>query len=146
MESSCEQEVIRIHQFFVDWLNGTIPNNFDIFQQQCGSILASDLHYIKPNGTVVQHDALVQQLRQGHGTKQGRFFDMEIHNLQVLPHHGDVCLVLYQEWHYGQKQDDNDDNASSLLNDKRQCTALFRRSTDTPNGVEWIHIHETSIL
>ena len=58
----------------------------------------------------------------------------------------DLCLIMYEEWHYGRKMRNDDVEATSLLHDKRTCTALFRRKPDTPCGVEWVHIHETSIL
>jgi len=148
MQHLCENEVLRIHHFFVDWLNGTVCNSNEVFEKMCDAVLAKDLVMVKTNGTVVRHDALCKELRQAHGIKKGLLFKMEIHNFEILQSRDDWCLVMYQEWHYGSRRagdnDENEQKASTLLNDKRQCTALLRRKPNTPHGVEWVHIHETS--
>ena len=146
MEKQCEEEVIRIHRFFVNWLNGTVPNSEELFARECDSALAHDMVLVKTNGDVVRFDQLRRELREAHGVKKGLVFDMEIRDFQVFQNStsSDSCLVMYQEWHYGRNNDDSEE-ATSLLNDKRQCTALFRcQQGNSPHGVEWVHIHETS--
>jgi hypothetical protein len=145
MEASCKDEILRIHCFFVDWLNGTVPNTDEMFDTNCGAVLADKLILIKTNGKVIHHDALQKDLRHAHGSKKGLFFDMEIHNVVVVQQPSQYsCLVMYEEWHYGRKTG-HAEEATSLLYDKRICTALFQKKEDTPSGVEWLHIHETSI-
>ena len=84
MEVQCEQEVIRIHGFFVAWLNGTLANSQELFETECTCVLADDLVLIKTNGQVIHHDELQSELRNLHGIQRGYKFDMEIHDFQAL--------------------------------------------------------------
>jgi hypothetical protein len=45
---------------------------------------------------------------------------------------GDILLVTYEEW-----QQSGDQTTARL------STALFRDKPDAPNGLEWLHVHET---
>ena len=126
----CEQEVLRIHRFFVQWLTGNTPNTCQNFASQCGLVLAKDIVLIKPTGTVVRHDELRRELQEAYGSL--KVFNMEIRNMQVMQCTSDLCLLMYEEWHFR-------DAVSS-----RQCTAVFRPKEDS-GGVEWVHIHETTM-
>lgn len=45
----------------------------------------------------------------------------------------DFCLMRYREW-----QTDEDKTSGK----GRLSSALFRRSAEAPNGVQWLHLHE----
>ena len=129
--SQCEEEVLRIHCFFVEWLTGKTPNTPENFEAQCGTVLAKDVVLVKPTGVVVRHDELHKELLEAHGSLDT--FDMEIRNMQVLQSCADFCVVMYEEWHFR-------DTVSA-----RQCTAIFRLKQNASGVVEWVHIHETTI-
>jgi hypothetical protein len=131
MDEQCQAEVLRIHNFFVKWLNGsnTVNNSDAVYEKECDSALAKDIILIKPSGNVIRYHELRRELREAHGSQT--CFGMTIYNMQVVQ----PFLLLYEEWHF-----DGDTRT-----EKRQCTALFRPRSDAPCGVEWVHIHETSI-
>jgi hypothetical protein len=45
---------------------------------------------------------------------------------------GALCLVTYEEWQH-----------LSGTASGRISSAWFRARSDTPHGVEWLHVHET---
>jgi hypothetical protein len=44
----------------------------------------------------------------------------------------ETCLGTYEEW-----QEVGEERTG------RVASVLFRRAPETPNGVEWVHLHET---
>lgn len=133
IQTQCESEVLRIHNFFVLWLKGVVSKSEKIFEKECGDALASDLVFIKTNGSVVQYSRLLEELYTAYDTQPD--FDMKIRNTKVLHSYSDYCLVMYEELHY----------SGETKRESRQCTALFRANVHAPLGVEWVHIHETNI-
>mmetsp|Transcript_1270 Transcript_1270/g.2281 ORF Transcript_1270/g.2281 Transcript_1270/m.2281 type:complete len:147 (-) Transcript_1270:312-752(-) len=131
-ERACNTEVIRIHAFFVDWLTGRYPNSSEIFWKGCGKAFSKDLVLINPSGEVSRNGDLRYELQKAYGNLEGSNFNMKIRNFQVLQSHPDWCLTMYEKWHY-----------HGSITTARQCTALFRPNPSAPNGVEWVHIHET---
>ncbi len=55
-------------------------------------------------------------------------------NVRTRVERDEHCLVTYEE---GQRIDGDWD--------WRVSSGLFRRAADAPNGVEWVHLHETRL-
>jgi hypothetical protein len=132
MEQRLSDEVVELHQFFQDWFNATLAPSEEEFRR-FSSVMGEDFVIISPNGELAEREELVERLRAAHGiwsemTLPGRIW---IENLQVRHQVGDQILVLYEEWQ------EIEGEARGRLS-----TALFRRSENTPNGVEWVHVHE----
>ena len=132
MEQRCNDEVVQLHQFFEDWFNGILPPT-DVAFDRFSSVMAEGFVIISPNGELTERDELLERLRAAHGiwrelSRPGRIW---IENLQVRHQVGDQTLVLYEEW-----QEIEGESRGRL------STALFRRREATPNGVEWVHVHE----
>jgi len=132
MEQRCEDEVVQLHRFFQDWFNGTLPSTEDEFRR-FDSVMAEGFVIISPSGEMTERAELLERLLAVHGiwremSRPGRIW---IENLQVRHQVGDQVLVLYEEW-----QEIEGESRGRL------STALFRRREGTPNGVEWMHVHE----
>lgn len=129
MDDACLAEVIRLHDFFVKWLNGSIVKDDIVFEKECDCALARNVILIQPNGNLVGYHDLKRDLLEAHGSKT--CFDIKVMHMEVVQ----PLLLVYEEWHYHEK----------VRTDARQCTAFFRPNPKAPCGVEWIHVHETSI-
>jgi len=132
MEQRLSDEVVELHRFFQDWFNAVLPPTDAAFER-FSSVMAERFVIISPNGELTERDELLERLRDAHGiwremSQPGRIW---IENLQVRHQVGDQVLVLYEEWQEIEGEPRG-----------RLSTALFRRSEDTPNGVEWVHVHE----
>jgi hypothetical protein len=132
MEARCEKEVIELHQFFEDWFNGVLPPTDEAFRR-FEVVMAERFMIISPEGVPTERQELVERLRQAHGiwrrTRQpGRIW---IENLRVRHQVGQQAMVLYEEW----QEIDGETRG-------RLSTAVLQQRTATPNGVEWLHLHE----
>jgi hypothetical protein len=131
MHTNIALEINQLHQFFQDWFNGELTPSDEIFHR-CEKVLAPNFIMVQPDGHIIQHDALLKNLRKAHQSRSD--FRIWIENVQIHFSVGNVFLATYQEW-----QESNGDVSA------RQSSALFLKSNSTPNGVLWLHVHETRI-
>ena len=94
--------------------------------------MAEGFEIISPNGGRMTRAEILNRVRGGHGADQGKGFRVWIENYQSRPLTDGFLLVTYEEW---QEQDGEKRG--------RVSTAVFRKSSDAPNGVVWLHVHET---
>jgi hypothetical protein len=127
----CEIEIVRLHEFFVDWFTASVPT--DDFQR-VSSALASDFHMISPRGAIDAQKDLLSNLLKAYGChKDGLQFRIDIRNCQCLHTTGvGTSLWKYEEWQT---------TGESVT--ARISTVLFRESQEGYNGLEWAHVHET---
>ncbi len=131
MERDCLNEIIDLHKFLADWLNGTQPRTLEAYARRT-DVLGADFAIINPSGAVTERAALIADLEAAHGGRAGRGFRIWIENSLARQMLGDFCLVTYEEW-----QEAAGDRSARL------SSALFRRRRRLPNRVEWLHLHET---
>ncbi len=134
MQARCEKEVLELHRFFQDWFNGVLePTDEDFARFR--DVMAEGFVIVTPGGSLREREALVSRLRSAHGSWRrdgqpaGRLW---IENVRFHRREGALALVTYEEW-----QETGDGTRGRL------STALFRPREDAPNGVEWLHVHET---
>ena len=96
-------------------------------------VMADGFIMISPEGTVTARAELLRGLRHARGayTPAGSI-SIRVADIQQLRHSDDLCLMTYEEWQ----------NTGSGERG-RISSALFRRRPGTPNGVEWLHLHES---
>ena len=132
MEQQCTQEIIELHQFFVAWFGGKIPNDeatFARFEQAMGE----EFGIIGPNGRLTERTPLIHSLRQGYGSWQDKpDSKIWIENVSLRWETENFALLTYEEWQT------YDGQTTSRLS-----SALFQRAPNCPNGVEWQHLQET---
>ena len=131
MEERCRQEVLDLHRFFDDWFNGRIENNDASFKRFAG-VLDPAFEIAAPDGRVIRRDALLEGLRQAHGGRAGSGFRIWIDNMHARALGDSIWLVTYEEW-----QESGDEARG------RVSTVLFAPEAGAPNGVRWLHVHET---
>ena len=130
LRTRCEREIYGLHVFFERWFTGDLPGEKDVFAR-LSSALADDFRYILPAGRLLQRTEVLDGLFKAHGAR--REARIEIRNLlfPAAPE-GELALVFFEEhqWLDG-------------AYDPRYNTALMRRKPAAPEGVEWLHLHET---
>ena len=132
MEERCQREVVELHEFFQDWFNAALPPTDEAFRR-FESVMAERFLIITPNGELTERGELVDRLRAAHGiwrrnSRPGRIW---IENLRVRHTVGSQAMVLYEEW-----QEIEGESRGRL------STAILQSREATPNGVEWLHVHE----
>jgi hypothetical protein len=128
-EAPYSREIVDLHQFFEDWFSGKLDltdANFRRFE----SVIADGFALIDPGGVITERETLIPRLRAAHNTRPN--VRVWIENIRLHHYVGDILLVTYEEW-----QESGDQTTARL------STALFRDKPDAPNGLEWLHVHET---
>ena len=133
MREVCKKEITELHRFFVDWMTGALPRSADAFARVADA-LADDMTMINPEGEVMACPPLLTALDGAHAVfkEPGQTFRIWIENYDCRFVSGDLCLATYEEWQ---------DRSGEVKG--RLSTVLFRRRAGAPNGVEWLHVHET---
>lgn len=125
-----KREVLRIHKYFVNWINGRVSR--DSFGDEAEAAWDSNLTLIKVSGELVLRAQLTDEIIDLYGTYKDKSpqFSMSVRSLEVLHANDNFCLLAYEEIH-------------GLDQSTRQCSALFLKNPEAPEGVAWAHIHET---
>lgn len=127
--AACEAEVAGLHRFFVGWMTGAVARDAAIYARFIDAV-ADGFALISPGGTATEREALIAELEAAHGGRAA--FDIWIEDCRCRWSAGDLCLITYEEW-----------QQTGVAKTGRLSTALFRRRAASPNGVEWLHVHET---
>ena len=131
MEQACIQEIIDLHKFFQDWFDGTSPKTDAVFARFEKTTTPSFV-LVSPDGSLAHRTELAPALYAGHATRPtGKIWVTDAHVLHSL---GNQVVMAYQEW-----------QTNDGVQTRRQSTAIFGVDPSTPNGVHWVHVHETWI-
>lgn len=132
-EHRANLEVDALHQFFTGWFTGQLQPHDAVFARFAGA-LAPEFEMITPSGVLRPRDVLIASLRGAHGVwghDPGATIEIRAHRSTALPG-GPYTLARYEEW---QRLDGRWRG--------RLSTALLREAAGAPNGLEWVHVHET---
>jgi len=132
--SSVEREIIDLHRFFVGWFGGTIANTDEAYAQGFTSKCDPAFVLVSPAGTLTRLDDLAAGLRRGHGTNQQ--FRIQVRDVETHHDANGIVIATYQEWQRNATSYKPPDNG-------RLSTAAFKRDPGAPNGLRWLHVHET---
>jgi hypothetical protein len=125
----CAEEVESLHAFFELWFVGDLPETEATLERFSG-VLAEEFRMIQPSGLTRSRDGITTDVFDAHGVHD----EVTVETSPFEPRYaGDgSCLGTYEEW-------------QSVGGERtgRVASVLFRRAPDTPNGVEWVHLHET---
>lgn len=127
---ACEQEIIGLHRFFEAWFRGGFSDRDRGFQRFAG-VMDPGFVMVSPRGTSTPLDALSAGLRGAFGT-WGAEESIEVSDVTLRHAHADLVLLTYVET---QRTPDKET--------ARTSTVLMRQREATPNGVGWLHVHET---
>lgn len=123
-------EIVELHDFFQGWLGGTLPATDEAYARLVDT-QASEFVIVTPGGERIPGPALLLQLRSAHGSRPG--WRMWIENAELRFAQGGLTVATYEEW-----QQRADGTVTGRLS-----TVVFRDQPDTPNGLIWLHVHET---
>ena len=129
-----EREVVELHEFFVDWFNGSCPGDDATYEARFASHLSPELHYRMPGGEAFTRDQLLAALKPAHGKNPD--FRIKVRNVAVRFEDEHCVLATYEELQRGAKSSDRSDSI-------RCTTVLFLRDG---NHLRWHHIHECWLL
>lgn len=122
-----EREIVDLHEFFQGWLRGELePAAIGRLE----AALADDFGMVLPSGRRLERRELVSGLRGQQGEVPSLAIRIEA---PVLRAAGEGWrLAVYRE----HQRSEDGENA-------RISTVLFREDPDGPNGLRWVHVHET---
>lgn len=122
-------EVVDLHQFFEDWFTGRLPQDEEAFQR-FRSVTAPSFTLIGPDGAARSRADVLQWVWSIHGTRPDARLWVE--DVQLATTCDTVYVVTYDEWQrHAQEQT------------VRISTAVLQADEATPNGLRWLHVHET---
>jgi len=133
MDQKCRREVIGLHQFFQHWFNGELANSEEVLERLRRS-LAVEFTIVSPDGRESDRSRLVEAVCAAHGGhgRRGEPIRIWIERYEGRSVDPETHLATYEEW-----------QASGGRKRGRLSTAVFRKRDAAPNGVEWVHVHET---
>lgn len=123
-------EIVELHDFFQGWLGGTLPNTDAVYARLVDT-MAAEFSIVTPGGVQIPRAVLLEQLRAAYGSRPG--WTIWIENAAVRYQQNGVIIATYEEW-----QRHADGTITGRLS-----TVVFSEQADTPNGVRWVHVHET---
>ena len=124
------REVAEFFQFFQEWFGGTSPDTNEHYARITNGI-PDDSTYINPKGELISTKSFFSGMRSKHGNIPG--MRMWVDNIRLHWEEGDLALVTFEEWA----------QAPDAVPEGRMSTTIFRKKPETPNGIEWLHTHET---
>ncbi len=133
MFEQCEREIIGLHVFFEQWLRAEVPKS-DELMRRFVDVTPPEFTLISPAGSVSFYEQIAKAIFDGYGTSPTmRLWADNVQLCHTLP--GGYYMLTYHEWQqYG-------DGEPSL----RLSSVLLHEKPGTPNGLEWLHLHETWI-
>ena len=133
LTARCRREVEELHEFFEQWFLGKLEatdENFGRF----ADVMHEQFEIVAPDGTRTPRESLLRRLRQAHGFQAGQSetYRIRVENVAVRDAAERVHIVTYEEW-----------QRTGAGDKGRISTAVMRDREGRPNGLEWLHVHET---
>lgn len=129
MDNNYNQEITELHQFFQDYFSGKIPvEAIARFEQT----LAAGFTLIDSSMTIIGYDAIKQIIQGLHAQRIGRLIWVE--NIVLRHDLADIVIVSYEEW-----------QATEEKTTQRACSVVFKKDAAAPNGLLWLHVHESGL-
>ena len=128
-EDRCRAEVADLHRFFQEWFRGELPDTDEAYARFAG-VMGEPFEMVSPEGQAIDRAVILKIVREGHGKEPAADIWIENHRHRFTI--GAISMVTYEEWQDwgGQRRG-------------RLSTAVFRTDEAAPNGVHWLHVHET---
>jgi len=135
IETRCQTEVVDLHRFFVAWFCGQLPQTETAFAR-LSKVLAEGMVLISPAGTIQTRGQILLWISQAYGSRAEMSppFRIWIEDFRLRHHRDGLALATYIEWQEVAGQ-----------TNARLSSALFAEKPDSPNGVVWLHVHETAL-
>lgn len=129
--SDWEREIRELHAFFQGWIGGELDRSPETFRR-LEDALADDFTFVTTAGEVLERPAIVEGVRSSHASSSD--LRIRIRDPRLLRESAGQLVAVYQEL-----------QEAAGGRTGRVSTVVFRRSEAAPNGLEWLHVHETWI-
>jgi len=126
-----EREVRDLHRFFEAWFRGELERSDEALARLTDALDESFVLF-HPEGAVFARDALVQRLRAAWGVHADDGISIRIEGLATRSLAPGLVLATYEEWHEREGEETG-----------RRSSALLRAAEGAPEGLAWIHLHES---
>ncbi|MEM6294759.1 MAG: hypothetical protein AAGA54_26025 [Myxococcota bacterium] len=127
---ACEEEIVGLHRFFEAWFRGAFSDRERGFRR-FADVMDPGFVIVSPRGTATALPDLSKGLRGAFGTWKPDDA-IEVRDVQLRHLHADLAVLTYIEaQRAGGKET------------ARLSTVLMREDESTPNGIRWLHVHET---
>ncbi|MHC4340650.1 MAG: hypothetical protein ACYSX0_10630 [Planctomycetota bacterium] len=133
MKERCRREIEELHHFFEEWFTGGIERS-DAAWRRLEGVLGAEFELICPRGNRTGRESLLDTLGAAHGSRVPGTFRIQVNGYRGRSPGPGLWLATYEEWQVVEGETNG-----------RLSTALFGERAETPNRVEWLHLHETAI-
>ena len=125
-----KKEISELHTFFELYFKGELSDDTTRFSE----VLDSSFRIVTPTALLVSRESIINIIKKSYNTR----LDINIwtEDVDILEITETIVGATYYEL---QKS-----NGSAIT--KRISTALFRKDKNTPNGLKWLHVHETWVI
>ncbi|MGJ3239992.1 MAG: hypothetical protein ACFE0Q_14870 [Anaerolineae bacterium] len=129
MMDNYAQEIHDLHQFFEDYLVGR--RSHDPMTRFTG---VTDDHFtiVGSDGTVMNRDAIIGYVRDNYSKRPN--FSIWTEQVSLRQHLNGILIVTYEEWQ-------TIDSVTTV----RTSTVAFAEDDQQPNGLRWLHVHESGL-
>jgi len=122
-----EREIVELHQFFQDWYRGHPEADFD----RLNRVLVDDFVIIMPDSSILDRATINTAVRNQRDSDSQA--ELEIRNVRLHATHDNTAVFTYEEWQ-GRGGEPMRGRLSSVF---------FAVDQQAPNGLVWLHVHET---
>jgi len=126
-----QREIDQLHELFATWIGGADEQAEDALGR-LERALAETFTFITPSGELLDREGILGAVRGARGARPG--LAIRIRESRLLHSAGDCLVVAYEEW-----------QEAAGERTGRLSTVVFRRRAAAPNGLTWLHVHETWI-
>lgn len=128
LQSEIRQDIVDLHDFFVGWYNGELPQ--EAYDSEFDARLGPAFTIVLPSGVELDRDSLSGAMRESFGKNPG--FQIEIRNVRLVHATKSMAVATYEEW---QRKDEGGPESVS----GRLSTVVLARG----EILQWLHVHET---
>ena len=128
LESEIRQDIVELHDFFVGWYNGELPQ--EAYDTEFDARLGPAFTIVMPTGEELDRASLSQAMRESFGKNPG--FEIEIRNVRLVHATESTAIATYEEWQ--RKVEGGPETTTGRLS-----TVVMARG----ETLQWLHVHET---
>lgn len=128
--TACEQEIVGLHRFFETWFRGGFADRDRGFRR-FSDVMAPNFVIVSPPGTATALPALSEGLRAAFNSWDDAS-SISVESVELRHAHADLALLTYVE-----RQSVHGKGTARL------SSVLMQQHEPAPNGVRWLHVHET---
>lgn len=128
LENEVRQDIEGLHDFFVGWFNGDLPES--AYATEFEARLDPAFTIIMPSGAELDFTNLSRAMKESFGQKPG--FRIEIRNVRLVHVTETTIVATYEEWQRNSREE-------SARGSGRLSTVVF----DRRGSLKWRHVHET---